>query len=466
MTNHTKQLISIVLLFAAILVGLANAKPTNGPLRACKDNPRYFADADGKAVLLVGSHVWYNLVDMGPQNPPKAFDYDKYLNWMAGYGHNFMRMWAWEMVKWDTQGNSSRYRNETTNFYVQPHPWKRTGPGKALDGKPKFDLTKYDPKYFERLTSRIEKARKRGIYVSVMMFEGWAMQRIQDGWKAHPFHPRNNINGMNGDANGDGKGLEVHELVVDAVTDVQKAYIRKVIDTLNRFDNVLWEISNENHGESTQWQYAMIRYIKQYEKSKPTQHPVGMTFQFKGGTNKNLFDSPADWISPNPEGGYRDNPPADTRGKVIITDTDHLWGIGGNQAWVWKSFTRGLNPIFMDPYDGIVLGEKLTATYEPIRKSMGYALKLAQRMDLNKCKPIPNTYCLANPGKQYIAFQPKKGEPIKLKLKPGNYRYEWFDPTTGKTVSKGKTRAQKNETNFKNPIDGEAVLYVYSLRMK
>ena len=466
MTNHTKQLISIVLLFAAIFVGLANAKPTNGPLRACKDNPRYFADADGKAVLLVGSHVWYNLVDMGPQNPPKAFDYDKYLNWMAGYGHNFMRMWAWEMVKWDTQGNSSRYRNETTNFYVQPHPWKRTGPGKALDGKPKFDLTKYDPKYFERLTSRIEKARKRGIYVSVMLFEGWAMHRVEDGWKAHPFHPRNNINGMNGDANGDGKGLEVHELVVDAVTDVQKAYIRKVIDTLNRFDNVLWEISNENHGESTQWQYAMIRYIKQYEKSKPTQHPVGMTFQFKGGTNKNLFDSPADWISPNPEGGYRDNPPADTRGKVIITDTDHLWGIGGNQAWVWKSFTRGLNPIFMDPYDGIVLGEKLTATYEPIRKSMGYALKLAQQMDLNKCKPIPNTYCLANPGKQYIAFQPKKGEPIKLKLKPGNYRYEWFDPTTGKTVSKGKTRAQKNETNFKNPIDGEAVLYVYSLRMK
>ena len=463
MTNHTKQLISIVLLFAAILVGLANAKPTNGPLRACKDNPRYFADADGKAVLLVGSHVWYNLVDMGPQNPPKAFDYDKYLNWMAGYGHNFMRMWAWEMVKWDTQGNSSRYRNETTNFYVQPHPWKRTGPGKALDGKPKFDLTKYDPKYFERLTSRIEKARKRGIYVSVMLFEGWAMHRVEDGWKAHPFHPRNNINKINGDANGDGKGLEVHELVVDPVTDIQKAYIRKVIDTLNRFDNVLWEISNENHGESTKWQYSMIRYIKKYEKSKPTQHPVGMTFQFKGGTNKNLFDSPADWISPNPESGYRDNPPADTRGKVIITDTDHLWGIGGSQTWVWKSFARGLNPIFMDPYDGVVLGEKLTATYEPIRKSMGYALKLAQRMDLNKAKPMPTGYCLANPGKQYLAFQPKKGEPIKLNLKPGSYRYEWFDPATGKTVSKGKTRAQKNETTFKNKVEGEAVLYIYSL---
>jgi hypothetical protein len=462
MTKHSKQIVSVVLLIALLVVGPVQAKSTNGPLRVCPDNPRYFADADGKAVLLVGSHVWYNLVDMGPKNPPKPFDYDEYLDWMAGYGHNFMRMWAWEMVKWDTQGNSSRYRNETTTFYVQPHPWPRTGPGKALDGKPKFDLTRFDPEYFDRLTSRIEKARKRGIYVSVMMFEGWAMQRVEDGWKSHPFHPRNNVNEIDGDANGDGKGLEVHELVVDAVTDIQKAYIRKVIDTVNRFDNVLWEISNENHGESTQWQYAMIRYIKEYEKSKPTQHPVGMTFQFRGGTNKNLFDSPADWISPNPEGGYRDNPPADNRGKVIITDTDHLWGIGGNQTWVWKNFTRGLNPIFMDPYDGIVLGEKLTPTFEPIRKSMGYALKFARRMDLNKCKPMASGYCLANPGKQYLAFQPAKGEPLKLKLEPGTYRYEWFDPASGKTISKGRTDATKTETTFENPVNGEAVLYVYS----
>ena len=80
-----------------------------------------------------------------------------------------------------------------------------------------------------------------------------------------------------------------------------------------------------------------------------------MTFQYKGGSNKTLLNSPADWISPNNEGGYRDNPPAADGTKVIITDTDHLWGIGGNSAWVWKSFLRGPNPIFMDPYDGAVL---------------------------------------------------------------------------------------------------------------
>ena len=47
---------------------------------------------------------------------------------------------------------------------------------------------------------------------------------------------------------------------------------------------------------------------------------------------------------------YQIDPPAADGRKVILTDTDHLWGIGGDVAWVWKSFLRGLNPIFMDPY--------------------------------------------------------------------------------------------------------------------
>ena len=456
------------LLFMLFAVEALHAEPTNGPLRICRENPRYFADKDGKALLLVGSHVWYNLVDMGPEDPPKAFDYDAYLQWMKRLDHNFMRMWAWEMVQWDTHGNNPRIRNQVTTFYVTPHPWLRTGDGKALDGKPKFDLTKFNATYFKRLRQRINAARRKGIYVSIMLFEGWAMQRIEGGWKLHPFHPKNNINGINGDSNGDGKGLEVHELAVHAVTEIQKAYIRKVIDTVNDLDNVLYEISNENHPESTQWQYAMIRYIQEYEKGKPAQHPVGMTFQFKGGANQTLFDSPADWVSPNPEGGYRDNPPANEGKEVILTDTDHLWGIGGNQAWVWKSFTRGLNPIFMDPYDGVVLGKRFDPKFKPLRRSMGYALQFAKRLDLNNCKPLNSLsttgYCLANPPNQYLIYQPAAGESLKLKLKKGKYRAEWFNPNTGKIVSKQRVSVTKKETEFSNPVDGDAVLFVYTSR--
>ncbi|MGC9326200.1 MAG: DUF6298 domain-containing protein, partial [Candidatus Hinthialibacter sp.] len=321
--------LNLALFFLTVLFPLLIlADPATGPLRVCQDNPRYFTDGGGKAILLTGSHVWYNLVDMGPADPPPAFDYNAYLDWMVDLNHNFMRMWAWELFSWDTTANGPHAVNENKINYVFPHPWRRTGPGEALDGHPKFDLDQLNPAYFDRLRSRIIQAGDKGIYVSVMLFEGWGVQRIQDGFRGHPFHKENNINGIHGDPNGDGKGVEIHELTIPQITQIQERYVKKVIDVVNDLDNVLYEISNENHPESTKWQYHMIRFIHEYEKSKPKQHPVGMTFQYSGGKNQTLFDSPAEWISPNPDGGYRDNPPANDGQKVILTDTDHLWGIG------------------------------------------------------------------------------------------------------------------------------------------
>ena len=42
-----------------------------------------------------------------------------------------------------------------------------------------------------------------------------------------------------GDPNGDGRGLEVQMLKVSPITELQRAYIRKVIDTIDNLDNVL-----------------------------------------------------------------------------------------------------------------------------------------------------------------------------------------------------------------------------------
>ena len=320
---HLAILASGLLLLAC---AAAEAAPASGPLRVCKKNPRYFADSSGRPVLLVGSHVWNNLQDMGVTDPPPPFDWGAYLGFLEQHHHNFVRLWRWELTRWDT---SSTRIGPARKHFAGPHPWPRTGPGQALDGKPKFDLARFDDAYFERLRERVRTAGDRGIYVSVMLFEGWGLQRVPDGWSAHPFHPGNNVNGL-----GEGlKGLQVHELVDTRITATQEAYVRKVIDTVNDLDNVLYEISNENHPASTEWQYHLIRFVKEVEKGKPKQHPVGMTFQFRGGSNQTLFNSPADWVSPNPTGGYRDNPP-DPKDRVILSDTDHLWGIGGNQSWV------------------------------------------------------------------------------------------------------------------------------------
>jgi CubicO group peptidase (beta-lactamase class C family) len=437
-----------------------------GPLRVLKDNPRYFTDDGERAVYLTGSHTWSNLVDIGPMDPPPRFDFDAYLDWMQKLNHNFIRLWTWEPVTWNTKAN-----RENKLHTSAPQPWARTGPGMALDGKPKFDLTKFNPVYFDRLRRRVSAACERGIYVSIMLFEGWAMQFSSGAWEGHPFNKQNNINGIDADQNHDGKGLEFHTLADPEITAWQEAYVRKVIDTVNDLDNVLYEISNENHPPSTQWQYHMIRFIKKYEKDKPKQHPVGMTFQYRGGKNEDLFNSPADWISPNNEGGYRDDPPDADGRKVILNDTDHLWGIGGNQAWVWKSFLRGHNPLFMDPYDGVVLGERFDSKWEPIRVSLGYTRRYAERMNLAAMRPdkdlASTKYCLANPGVEYLVYKPANNEAsITVKLKSGNYKYEWFAPGQGKIISEGTIiRADWGEQTFQAPSKDDAVLYITNKTM-
>lgn len=447
-------------LFAGLLMSVTvGAASASGPLRVCKANPRYFADASGKAILLVGSHVWNNLQDIGDTDPPPAFNWNAYLDFLSRHNHNFIRLWRWELTTWDEDSDGKRRHR-----YCAPHPWARTGPGLALDGKSKFDLTRFDDAYFARLRQRVASAARRGIYVSIMLFEGWGLQFIQDAWRSHPFHPDNNVNGVNADVNGDGKGLEVHELADPRVTALQEAYVRHVIDTVNRFDNVLYEISNENHPLSTDWQYHMINFIRAYEKTKPKQHPIGMTFQYRGGSNATLFASPADWISPNPEGGYCDNPPAADGSKVVIADTDHLWGIGGNHQWVWKSFCRGLNPIFMDPYDGCVLGTPFDPRWDPIRNSLGHVRALSLRLDLTRATPqnaLASTgYCLANPGAEYVVYLPEGGEvSVDLSAAAGPLAVEWIHPTEG-TLVPGELVQGGEKRSFRAPFTGDAVLFL------
>ena len=442
---------------------------TAGPLRKHPQNGRYFADANGRAVYLTGAHTWNNLEDMGGERSA-PFDFPKYLDFLERHHHNFIRLWRWELTRLDV-GATPEYTTRKEKYAVTPQPWKRTGPGTALDGKPKFDLQQFDPEYFGRLQQRVRAARDRGIYVSIMLFEGWGLQHLPDAFKSHPFHPANNIQGLDGEAGGDSRGLATHTLKLPATTRLQEACVRHVIDTVNDLDNVLYEIINEAGTYSIEWQYQLIRFIKAYEQGKPQQHPVGMTFPYSRdkrhrGTNALLFDSPADWISPNPDaaGGYnyRTNPPPADGKKVILSDTDHLWGIGGNPDWVWKSFVRGHHPLFMDPYDNRVLGKAQPDSWNPVRESMGHARRLAERLDLAAMTPLENLastrYCLADPGRQYVVYLPDGGQvEVDLSAAAKPLAVEWLDPRAG-TSRAGEPVAGAGKRTLQSPLNGPAVL--------
>lgn len=485
----------LILVLVVLTTGLlswveqAGAASASGPLRVHTSNPRYFTDGSGRVIYLTGSHTWANLQDMGTVDPPPRFDYDSYLDFMESHNHNFMRIWVHEQAKWAPW--------ITGDYYFEPLPYERTGPGLALDGKPKFDLNRFNQAYFDRFRQRIIAAGERGIYVSIMLFNGWSVQAFEkfnfpgNPWLGHPFNRHNNINGIDGDTNNDNQGPEIHTMSKEPqilkVRARQEAYVRQVIDMLNGLDNVLWEIGNEIGSHSTEWQYYMIHLIKDYEARKPKRHPVGMTFQWFDGRNNTLFESQADWVSPNDLGGYKFEPPVADGRKVVLSDTDHLWGIGGNWIWVWKSFLRGLNPIYMDSYRS----PDFPPADESARKAMGYTAMYAKKINLRSMVPhedIASTgYALVNPGSEYLIYLPSNGQPglrwldrfelhrwvrwltqllgwnesvtVDLSAAMVNLDVEWCNPRTGETMTDRAITGGSHRT-FTAPFLGDAVLYL------
>ena len=251
------------------------AQRATGPLRVNPANPRYFTDGSGKVIYLAGSHTWANLPDRGRLNPPGvAFDYAAYMKWVVDHNFNFMRLWTAELPD---AGPGPDYSEG--NIVGLPWKWLRTGPGQATDGGLKFDLTKLDQSYFDRMRVRTITAGQNGIYVSVMLFNAFEWQFDTNPKDGDPFAAGNNVNHISCPETCPTNGA----LIPDAVWEIETAYIRKVVDTVNDLDNVLYEAANEAGSPySDSWQVRVVNYVKQYESSKPKQHPVGMTFQWKG----------------------------------------------------------------------------------------------------------------------------------------------------------------------------------------
>lgn len=453
-----------------------NASRFSGPLRVNPDNPRYFTDGtkvDGKykVIYLTGAHTWLNLVDSGGSNPPPVFDYGKYLDFVQGNHHNFFRLWAWEQSRWTAETTDD-------NYWFYPLPYERSTICCALDGKNKFDLTKLNQAYFDRIRARVTAAGDRGIYVSIMLFDGWSVDpkdpSVGGGrnnpWKGHPFNVKNNINGIDGDTNHDGKGTEIHtnptnSYVSQNITPLQEAYVKKVIDTVDDLDNVLYEICNECETDSVDWEYHMINFIHTYEQSKPKQHPVGMTHL---GNDSALLASPADWVA---IGNNASLIPLPANGdKVSLLDTDHICGLCANHAWIWEAFTRGHNPIFMDPYDGAGYGVGGAGFVfnDPwaidMRSNLGYTMAYANRMNLATATPRPDlcssSYCLASTT-EFLAYFPSGGSvTIDLSAIQGDMSAEWFNPENGRLIDISSLAAGKVQS-LAAPFKDDAVLYTH-----
>jgi hypothetical protein len=432
----------------------------------------YFSDEEGKPLVFTGSHTWGRRREnkMWVSDGWDLSKFNKYLDFLQHWNHNYIRLWMWE-------------QEGTVNI------WE-----KNTDGK--FDLTKLNPAFFQRTRSFVEAARDRNIYLGVMLFQGWSgtcPASIPD-WPRHPMRAGNNVNGIDGAEDGEEFGNLVHTLENPGILAYQEAYVRKMVDTLNEFDNIIWEIGNETIKRSIPWKAHMVEFIRQCEKNKPKQHLI-LTGTGNGVGNDSILETRSDTFSPcvvtkwaSLDDPYIGNPPIpdETLRKPIILDNDHL----GNhflrftalhqRNWTWKSFTRGNHPIHMDCYDVLwdneapkkdhpIPGVATHPHYDPQRKSLGDVQRFARKMDLAQIKPVSDplvcstTFCLMSEGTEYLAYQPAVVGDIVLNLPSGKYRVEMFDVVSGKSVLSDINWGGGNKTFEKpNHISEDWVLYIRS----
>ncbi len=459
----TFRLVPKLAALTCAFVALA-ASADAAPLRIHPENPRWIADATGRAIFLTGSHTWATVQERQlPETPD--FNFEAWLDFTTGHGHNFLRIWVWEHASW------MQFTERMVRY--SPTIYERTGPGTALDGEPKFDLTKFNDAYFTRLRERVLRANERGIYVSVMFFQGFSLDKtggkpgLHKAYNGHPYHRANNINGIDGDPNGSGTGLQVHTLENPAVLEVQEAYVRKMIDTLNDIDGLMWEIGNELHEGAVDFQYYWIDFIKAHERTKPKQHLVGLTGAHV--TNEKLFASNADWIAPEKQDGYHHDIPDVEGRKVVIIDTDHIEWLKSREdpTLPWRALMRGTSFIYMDTYKDARFGSPPEPNPEEaeIRRQMGFAARFSRQIDLARSIPhrelSSSEHCLANPGREYAAFV-RAGEKLQLDLSAADgaeFSVVWFDCQTGELRPAPNITARANLL-LENPFPSHPAVHL------
>jgi hypothetical protein len=69
-------------------------------------------------------------------------------------------------------------------------------------------------------------------------------------------------------------------------------------------------------------------------------------------------------------------------------------------------------------------------------------------------------YALANPGVEYLVYQPTPDTSFSVDLVAGTYSFEWFNPGTGTIARFGTFTASSDKSSFTPPFSGEAVLYL------
>ncbi len=161
-------------------------------------------------------------------------------------------------------------------FYEQP--FARSGQGTAWDGLSKYDLTKYNPWYFDRLHQFAQLARQKGLVLVDEMYFQHNIIEAGAHWVDSPWRPTNNINGtgftepvpFTGDTMK--MAAEFYDLSNPLRRELHRAFIRHCLANLADEPNVIHTLTAENSGPLHFMQF-WLDVVAEWEK-ETGKHPL------------------------------------------------------------------------------------------------------------------------------------------------------------------------------------------------
>lgn len=436
----------------------ATVKPvTYKPIQLHPQNGHYFLWR-GKPTILVTSGEHYGAV------LNRAFDYKTYLRTLASHGFNLTRTFSGAYC--EPQG-AFKIKNNTLapekGFLMCP--WARSNiPGYAYGGN-KFDLTRWDDEYFERLRDFVTEAGRQGIVVELVLFCPFYEDSM---WELSPMNATNNINDI-----GKVQRTDVYTLQDLKLSAVQAAMTHKIITELKDFDNIYYEICNEPYfgGVKDEWQAYIAGTISKAEADLKTKHLIAQNIANKSkkitrpNTQVSIFNfhyaKPPIAVEQNyglnkvigdDETGFAGSEPKAYR----LEGWDFIIAGGGVYNNLDYSFTvgyeNGTAAIDAPGGGGPVLRKQLEILKDFI-KSFNF---INMKPDNSVIKSgIPNNAtarALVEPGRGYAVYINGGTEAkLVLALARGVYNAEWINTKTGNVEKKESFRYAGGDRTLVSP---------------
>ncbi len=476
---------SVFLVITLVIIGIALSCKKD-PVQVFQTNPHYFYYKGHPVVLITSDHHYGAVID-------QDFDFEKYLNYLADHGMNLTRIYPggmFEPVDKYLPGNPLGPRPGR-----QILPWSRSGqeganPALAEPGKPafKFDLDSWNPIYFKRLKAFVEYAGKKDIIVEIPFFNGM----YADCWPLMALYHSNNIQNVGRyEAPDCGLFTTMDQRNLEVIK-YQAAYITKIVQELNDYGNVIYDICDEPSLQGlpdgsivvnpdslvAPWILAMKEAFRKAEEGLPKKHLLGQTVQ---NLSPDISDEPwcqwlaAEYVKPAAKAldmNYAANKPImnveSNYFGASLTKNDYTVDAVRIEGW-WFMLGGGAGIINLNGeyYRGNETGgintQNQIVPQRKILKEFMLHLDLAGLSRFTAISNIPeDAICSAlyEKGKQYALylfhgsqddewganFIPKPGhysDSLALDDVPaGIYSLKWFDPASG-IVKKAETLSWK-----------------------